>query len=203
MTATTSNVSNSSEGNSTSPAQNKVIVNNSSVSELKAGCDTGIKELLQSRGYEEMHTHTDVKLILGYIGVVFCAIDFAYSFKYPFSQTKWFSYISVSVYALTSALAVVYSYAVQRDTFFVGYNKAKGHVISVGSKTKSNDPIYHLTLATRPIGGRQDPPAQYSKPLEVSQPFSEWYYEDGEFDSAKFKAEVGSSIATLLSKKDE
>ncbi|KAJ1931628.1 hypothetical protein GGF37_007328, partial [Kickxella alabastrina] len=164
--------------------QAKVVVNTSSVYELKTACDTGLKEFLRSRGYEEMHTHTDVKLILGYIGVVFCAIDFAYSWKYPFEQTKWFSYISVAIYALTSALALVYSYAVQRDTFFVGYNKAKGHVVSAGSRTKSGEDTYRLTLTTRPIRGRQDPPVFNSKPVELKQSFASWFHEDGEFASA-------------------
>ncbi|KAJ2639657.1 hypothetical protein GGF44_002650 [Coemansia sp. RSA 1694] len=181
----------------------KVMANTSSVSELKAACDKGLKELLTARGYEEMHTHTDVKLVLGYIGVAFCAIDFAYSWKYPFDQTKWFSYISVSVYALASALALVYSYVVQRDTFFVGYNKAKGHIVSAGSCTRRNEPTYRLTLTTRPIRGRQDPPVFNSKPVELRQPFATWFYEDGEFASAKFNADIEGAVEALLAKKAE
>ncbi|KAJ1996393.1 hypothetical protein GGI25_000457 [Coemansia spiralis] len=188
---------------STGSTQSKVVVNTSSISELKSACDSGLKDFLKARGYEEMHTHTDVKLILGYIGVVFCAIDFAYSWKYPFSQTKWFSYISVAIYALTSVLALVYSYAVQRDTFFVGYNKAKGHVISAGSRTKTNEPTYRLTLTTRPIRGRQDPPVFYSKPLELKHPFTAWFYDDGEFASEKFSADVEAAVEALLAKKSE
>ncbi|KAJ1812798.1 hypothetical protein LPJ75_003469 [Coemansia sp. RSA 2598] len=181
----------------------KVVVNTSSVSELKEACDTGLKEFLKARGYEEMHTHTDVKLILGYIGVVFCAIDFAYSWKYPFEQTKWFSYISVGIYVVTSALALAYSYAVQRDTFFVGYNKAKGHVVSAGSRTEPDKTMYKLTLTTRPIRGRQDPPVFNSKPMELRQSFEAWFHEDGEFAADKFGADVASVIEALLSKKDE
>ncbi|KAJ2502563.1 hypothetical protein GGH96_000967 [Coemansia sp. RSA 1972] len=183
--------------------ESKVTANTSSTSELRAACDTGLRELLKGRGYEEMHTHTDVKLVLGYLGVLFCAIDFAYSWKYPFSQTKWFSYISVSVYAVTSALALAYSYAVQRNTFFVGYNKAKGHIISAGSHAKQNDPTYRLTLTTRPIRGRQDPPVFNSKPVEVKQPFAEWFYSDGEFDGAKFNADIEVAIMSLLTKKSD
>ncbi|KAJ2781539.1 hypothetical protein H4R18_002815 [Coemansia javaensis] len=179
----------------------KVVVNTSSMGELRAACDAGLREFLKARGYEEMHTHTDVKLILGYIGALFCAIDFAYSWKHPFSATKWFSYISVSVYVVTSALAVVYSYAVQRDTFFVGHNKAKGHVISAGSRTKQGDPTYRLTLTTRPIRGRQDPPVPYSRPLELERPFAGWFYEDGEFAAAKFDADMEVAIDALLAKK--
>ncbi|PIA19477.1 hypothetical protein COEREDRAFT_84125 [Coemansia reversa NRRL 1564] len=182
---------------------NRVVVNTSSISELRTACDTGLREFLKAKGYEEMHTHTDVKLVLGYIGVLFCAIDFAYSWKYPFSQTKWFSYISVSVYAVASVLALVYSYAVQRDTFFVGYNKAKGHVVSAGSRAKQNDPTYRLTLTTRPIRGRQDPPVFNSKPLEVKQPFTTWFYDDGEFAADKFNADIASAIDALLTKKSE
>ncbi|KAJ1883428.1 hypothetical protein H4R99_000736 [Coemansia sp. RSA 1722] len=181
----------------------KVVVNTSSVSELKTACDTGLKEFLKARGYEEMHTHTDVKLILGYIGVVFCAIDFAYSWKYPFEQTKWFSYISVGIYAVTSVLALVYSYAVQRDTFFVGYNKAKGHVVSAGSRTEPDKKTYKLTLTTRPIRGLQDPPVFNSKPMELRQSFETWFHEDGEFAVDRFGNDVASVIEALLSKKDE
>ncbi|KAJ1668254.1 hypothetical protein IW140_000442 [Coemansia sp. RSA 1813] len=183
--------------------QSKVVVNTSSAGELKAACDTGLKEFLKERGYEEMHTHTDVKLVLGYVGIIFCAIDFAYSWKYPFSQTKWFSYISVSVYAVTSALALVYSYVVQRDTFFVGYNKAKGHIVSAGSRTKRNEPTYRLTLTTRPIRGRQDPPVYNSKPLEMKQPFAAWFHDDGEFARQKFNSDVDAAIDALLAKKAE
>ncbi|KAJ2741829.1 hypothetical protein H4S06_005821 [Coemansia sp. BCRC 34490] len=183
--------------------QSKVKVNTSSVGELKTACDTGLKELLKERGYEEMHTHTDVKLILGYVGIIFCAIDFVYSWKYPFSQTKWFSYISVSVYALTSGLALIYSYAVQRDTFFVGYNKAKGHVVSAGSRAKSNDPTYRLTLTTRPIRGSQDPPVYNSRPLELKQRFVAWFHEDGEFARPQFNSDIEAALETLLTKKTD
>ncbi|KAJ2081600.1 hypothetical protein H4R24_002221 [Coemansia sp. RSA 988] len=181
----------------------RVVVNTSSIGELRAACDTGLRKFLKARGYEEMHTHADVKLVLGYIGVLFCAIDFAYSWKYPFSQTKWFSYISVSVYAIASVLALVYSYVVQRDTFFVGYNKAKGHIVSAGSRAKQNDPTYRLTLTTRPIRGRQDPPVFNSKPLEVKQPFTTWFYDDGEFAAEKFNTDIASAIDVLLTKKSE
>ncbi|KAJ1965400.1 hypothetical protein GGI12_000792 [Dipsacomyces acuminosporus] len=181
--------------------ETKVVANTASISELKTACDTSLKEFLKARGYEEMHTHTDVKLVLGYAGAIFCAIDFAYSWKYPFSQTKWFSYISVFVYALTSALAYVYSYAVQRDTFFVGYNKAKGHIISAGSRTDQNEPTYKLTLTTRPIRGRQDPPVFNSKPLELSRPFAAWFYEDGELASDRLHDDLAVAIDELLKKK--
>ncbi|KAJ1725412.1 hypothetical protein LPJ53_000450 [Coemansia erecta] len=181
----------------------KVVVNTSNASELKTACDNGLKDFLKARGYEEMHTHTDVKLILGYIGVVFCAIDFAYSWKYPFEQTKWFSFISVGIYALTSALALVYSYAVQRDTFFVGYNKAKGHVVSAGSRTESDKHTYKLTLTTRPIRGRQDPPVFNSKPVELKQSFATWFHEDGEFVGDKFNSDIEPVIGALLSKKSD
>ncbi|ORX72170.1 hypothetical protein DL89DRAFT_291391 [Linderina pennispora] len=181
----------------------RVVVNTSNLSELKTTCDNSLKEFLKSKGYDEMHTHTDVKLILGYVGVIFCAIDFAYSWKYPFSQTKWFSYISVSIYAITSGLALLYSYLVQRDTFFVGYNKAKGHIVSAGSSTKRNEPVYRLTLTTRPIRGRQDPPVFNSKPLEVRRPFATWFYEDGEFAGDKFQQEAAVAVENLLNKKAE
>ncbi|KAJ1835651.1 hypothetical protein LPJ63_000930 [Coemansia sp. RSA 2711] len=186
-----------------SATESKAPANTASVSELRTACDTGLREFLKARGYEEMHTHTDVKLVLGYLGVLFCAIDFAYSWKYPFSQTKWFSYISVSVYAVTSVLALAYSYAVQRDTFFVGYNKAKGHIVSAGSRAKQSDPTYQLTLTTRPIRGRQDPPVFNSKPVELKQPFASWFYDNGELDSDRFNADIEVAITTLLTKKDQ
>ncbi|KAJ2161361.1 hypothetical protein GGF46_001539 [Coemansia sp. RSA 552] len=179
------------------------MVNPDSVSELRTACDTELREFLVARGYEEMHTHADVKIVLGYLGALFCVVDFVYSWKYPFSQTKWFSFISVGVYAVTSVLALVYSYAVQRDTFFVGYNKSKGHVVSAGSRTKQNDPTYRLTLTTRPIRGRQDPPAFNSKPVEVTQPFTAWFFEDGEFSRERFDADVEAAVHALLTKKDE
>ncbi|KAJ2768495.1 hypothetical protein IWQ56_002913 [Coemansia nantahalensis] len=181
----------------------RVVVNTSSIGELRAACDTGLREFLRARGYEEMHTHTDVKLVLGYVGALFCAVDFAYSWKHPFSATKWFSYISVSVYVVTSLLALVYSYAVQRDTFFVGYNKAKGHIISAGSHAKQGEPTYRLTLTTRPIRGRQDPPVFNSKPVELVRPFTAWFHDDGEFAAAQFGADVGAAIDALLAKKDD
>ncbi|KAJ1735566.1 hypothetical protein LPJ61_000479 [Coemansia biformis] len=182
-------------------ASGRVVANTSSIGEMRAACDAGLRDFLRARGYEEMHTHTDVKLVLGYVGALFCAIDFAYSWKHPFSATKWFSYISVSVYVVTSVLALVYSYAVQRDTFFVGYNKAKGHVVSAGSRTKQGDPTYRLTLTTRPIRGRQDPPVFNSKPVELAQPFAAWFFDDGEFAAARFNADVEAAINALLAKK--
>ncbi|KAJ2691595.1 hypothetical protein H4R19_006331 [Coemansia spiralis] len=182
-------------------AGKRVVVNTSSIGELRAACDAELREFLRTRGYEEMHTHTDVKLVLGYVGALFCAVDFAYSWKHPFSATKWFSYISVSVYVVTSLLALVYSYAVQRNTFFVGYNKAKGHIVTAGSRAKQGDPTYWLTLTTRPIRGRQDPPVFNSKPVEVARPFAAWFYDDGEFAAARFDADVEVAINALLAKK--
>ncbi|KAJ1677222.1 hypothetical protein EV182_006627, partial [Spiromyces aspiralis] len=95
------------------------------LSELKATCDDALRKYFEKKGFKERHTHTDVKLLLGYTGVIFCMADFLYSWKRPFKSTKWFSYISVTMFSLMTILTMLYSFFVQRDTFYVGHSEDK------------------------------------------------------------------------------
>ncbi|KAJ1918291.1 hypothetical protein H4219_002688 [Mycoemilia scoparia] len=174
------------------------VANKYNISELKSTCDEALRQYFEKKGFKERHTHTDVKLLLGYTGVLFCVIDFLYSWKNPFKSTKWFSYISVTVFTLTAILTVLYSFFVQRDTFYVGHSEEKGVVISAGSSVKAHEPEYHLTLSSRPIQVEKPRPVPTSLPRIVVKPFSTWFHEDGKLNRELFEAEIENALDALF-----
>ncbi|PVU86192.1 hypothetical protein BB559_006615 [Furculomyces boomerangus] len=167
------------------------VADTSNISDLKTICDEKIRFYLKRKQYKEIHFHEDVLLVAGYIGAIVCLLDFLYSYKYPFNQTIWFSYISVPIYAAATAFAYYYDRAVKKQSFYCGKNDK--HTLMAISNTKKNNQHYFLTIQINKNSGSS------------AKSFGDYFFEDGELCSTALENEVDRliSIADVASSKKQ
>ncbi|PVU89041.1 hypothetical protein BB561_005586 [Smittium simulii] len=168
----------------------KSSADTSDLFELKNVCDQQICAYLKKLGYKEAFLHQDVVLVLGYVGVIFCAIDFMFSYKEGFNNTIWFSYISVSVYALTSLLSYVYSKIYLAGAIF--YGEKDGSSIKVSSRVVKSEEYYHLTVNTT----KKDAPKSLAAEAKSSLSFGKYYYASGSLSKQALHDNIQSLLST-------
>ncbi|KDQ58473.1 hypothetical protein JAAARDRAFT_34280 [Jaapia argillacea MUCL 33604] len=139
-----------------SPSErDEVKVNNSNLTDLKNACDDAVKRFLSRPDlFKQIHTHTDVRLALGWASVFVAAGTAYYGWKVEFEQSKPVVWAGLIIYVLLTALQALYAYFVEGDVVFVGKRKTfeKRIVterITLSSHTtpskSSKPPSYHLT----------------------------------------------------------
>ncbi|OAX36624.1 hypothetical protein K503DRAFT_772329 [Rhizopogon vinicolor AM-OR11-026] len=108
-----------------SPEERDVVkVNNFSVSELKNACDDALKRYLSRPDlFKQIHLHTDVRLVLGWAGVITAAATGLYGWNTDFEKSKPGVWAGFILYLMLTTLQTLYSYFVEGDTIFVGRRK--------------------------------------------------------------------------------
>ncbi|KAH0826568.1 hypothetical protein J3R83DRAFT_4924 [Lanmaoa asiatica] len=110
-----------------------IKVNTANSTDLKNACDDALKRI---------HLHTDVRLTLGWAGVLVAAVTGLYGWKVEFEQSKpavWAGFIMhvfhestrvvlvsdvlYSSYVILTSLQALYAYFVEGDIVFVGRRK--------------------------------------------------------------------------------
>ncbi|KAJ1654208.1 hypothetical protein IWQ61_005816 [Dispira simplex] len=171
--------------------------------EMEVLCSEALEKYFgQQRGYKQHHTHTDVKLVLGYTACLLAAFDFVYTWKKPFEETRWSTLLCVVGFVLFSSLASLYAYLVEKDTVFVGSKVLEGQkfVLSVSSRTKPGDEHYYLAMSLRPLqntGQSQAPVPTHS----FSQSLGKWFQESGQLDVAAIDQDLGRYLDAIEAKK--
>ncbi|KAI0767964.1 microsomal signal peptidase 25 kDa subunit-domain-containing protein, partial [Irpex lacteus] len=103
----------------------EVKVNNASVTDMKHACDDALKRFLSRPDlFNQIYTHTDVRLALGWASVFVAAGTGFYGYKVDFEKSKpvvWAGLICE--YILLTVVQTLYSYFVEGDTVFVGKRK--------------------------------------------------------------------------------
>ncbi|KAG0296989.1 hypothetical protein BGZ96_008025 [Linnemannia gamsii] len=187
-----------------------IKVDKSNLLDLKSACDDALKEYLETKGgYKQSHKHTDIKLVLGYLGCAFAAAGSYYGYIHPFElpATKFWTGVSVVLYYLFNVLMMVYAYFVEKDTIFTGY-KSTPHgtqTISVGSSVKSYNPYYDIDLimdisgqssSTSSAGtSKTTVKGKKSTHQQFSTAFQYWFDEDGVLAQENFEADIVKFLA--------
>ncbi|CAG8685625.1 4325_t:CDS:2 [Funneliformis caledonium] len=145
-----------------------IIVNNSNLVELKNACDDYIQKLFVSKAnFRQNNTHTDVKLVLGYLACGFALSGGYYGHKIPFNEAK-------------------------EETIFVGEfeENDKKHTITIQTNTKRYSDIYNIIYEY--IGNEKQNSsikirnAKYT----LSKSFGNWFDVKGQMDTEKFERDL-------------
>jgi signal peptidase complex subunit 2 len=91
---------------------------------------------------------------------------------------------------VVNGLLSFWVWAVEKDTVYVGTNKA-GDRIEIQSATKKNVPIYNLTITVTEAGkgaGRE---------IKLSRPFREWFDKEGAFVPVPFQQMFASNVDVI------
>ncbi|KAH9936030.1 microsomal signal peptidase 25 kDa subunit-domain-containing protein, partial [Amylocystis lapponica] len=133
-----------------------VKVNNASVTEMKHACDDALKRFLSRPVlFNQIHTHTDVRLGLGWASVFVAGGTGLYGWNADFEKSKPLVWAGLILYLLLTILQALYAYFIEGDIVFVGKRKTfdkriMTERITLTSTTKpsspSSPPAYTLAL---------------------------------------------------------
>ncbi|GJJ77338.1 signal peptidase complex subunit 2 [Entomortierella parvispora] len=185
----------------TSESQARAIkVDKSNLTDLKSACDDAVKEYLETKaGYRQSHKHTDIKLVIGYLGCAAAAAGSYYGYIHPFElpATKFWTFVSVALYYLSNILMMGYSYLVEKNTIFTGSKTTpKGtQTIALGSSVKSYNPYYDLDLRMDFDGASKSSKSKKSTHQQYSTAFRFWFDEDGVLAQDLFEADMEKFLA--------
>ncbi|KAG8216820.1 microsomal signal peptidase 25 kDa subunit-domain-containing protein [Butyriboletus roseoflavus] len=108
------------------PAEERDIikVNTASSTDLKNACDDALKRYLSRPNlFKQIHLHTDVRLTLGWAGVLVAGVTGLYGWKVEFEQSKPAVWAGFIIYVILTSLQALYAYFVEGDIVFVGRRK--------------------------------------------------------------------------------
>lgn len=77
-------------------------------------------QYMNSIGYIQSHTLTDVHLALGYTAVVIAAACALYEYRVGFKEAKLISIFGVGTYFFLQAALYLWGYYVEKDIVYVG-----------------------------------------------------------------------------------
>ncbi|CAE7211901.1 unnamed protein product [Rhizoctonia solani] len=188
----------------------EVKINNSSLTELKLACDDALRRHLSKPDqFKAQHTHTDVRLGLGYASVAIAAITGLYSWKRDFEESKPMVWIGVILYMLLTGTQTLYAYFVERDTVFVGKRKTVNKRIeterlTIGAKTLpaekkdvSAGPRYVLTASYVHTTNNGKSLIRKAK-QSTEATFTSWFDEEGKMDQVAFGEWLSSFVEKLV-----
>lgn len=139
-----------------------IKVNNMNMTELKNACDDAVKKLLsQPDLFMENHTHTDVKLAMGWASVLIAGATALYGWKVEFEQSKPLVWTGVILYVLLTSLSTLYSFFIEKNTVYVGKRKMLSKRIETERLTISSHTHFPPTAK-----GLTHQPPKYSLTLQ-------------------------------------
>ncbi len=101
-----------------SPQIKNIPINKYSVYDLKNGIDTRIIEYLEKNGYEEIHTYSNIKILIGLFCLIWTAV--AYLNGLPFDKAYNLILVSVVFYFIGSTSYWYLEKKVIKSTFYSG-----------------------------------------------------------------------------------
>ncbi|KAF2859133.1 hypothetical protein K470DRAFT_219733 [Piedraia hortae CBS 480.64] len=151
------------------------------LNDLKSTTDDALGNYLRSLNYVQDNTKMDVKLALGFSAVAVAAATFYFDRKLGWEATKDWTAVAVVAYALLNAAFTWWIWGVEKKIVFEG-TPPTGQKTSFASKTNKHDPTYYLTVTRG-----------QSKPMEIQEPFTTWFTEDGRFVAEPFQNWLSSA----------
>jgi hypothetical protein len=187
---------------------------------LKNGSDDAIANYLNSIGFTQKHTMTDVRLALGYGAFAIAAACALWDYKLGFENTKLYTAVAVAVYTLLQGGLAFWIGWVEEGTVYQGTTPsgdqqvgilrdesspdglpltAGGKQIFIASSSKKNTPTYTLkvTIANTKDRATGKKTFEVASSFELSRSFTEWFDETGLFVPGPFQEFLASSIPVV------
>ncbi|KAJ8098362.1 signal peptidase complex subunit 2 [Lipomyces tetrasporus] len=142
-------------------------VNLSSLPDLKNATDDEIVKILTNKGYTQVFTLVDVRLVIGFLSVLVAAAAGGYDYFVGFEKAKTYTTIGVSVYFLLNMALTAWMMYVEKGTIYQG--SKDGKKISVMSTTKKFSPIYDIKVTETTT----------SKSTQAKKPFTDFFDSHG------------------------
>ncbi|KAH9852313.1 microsomal signal peptidase 25 kDa subunit-domain-containing protein [Lenzites betulinus] len=187
--------------------RDEVKVNNASAADMKHACDDALKRFLSRPDlFKQIHTHTDVRLALGWLSVLVAGATGLYGWRVPFEQSKPAVWVGVIVYIVLTVVQTLYAYFVEGDIVFVGKRKTfdkrivTERITITARATPSKPtapPAYALGLAyVRSAAGGKTLLGKGR--TQEERPFTEFFDVKGVMDQERFERWVGTVVGRVM-----
>jgi signal peptidase complex subunit 2 len=194
------NMSNIDTANNATAAE-PVKVNNGNETELKNAIDDHIKKYLTtSLSFVQNHTHTDVKLVLGYVACIFAGVASWYGYVNSFEDSKPLTTICVAAYFGLNTVALLYGMFAEKDALFVGRKAVSGEIIRIDANLKRYSDKYSLTFHRLPnTTDAKEPKVTGKKPAQhnLTRSFGAWFDEDGVLVEKALEKDLKEGLETI------
>ncbi|KAI9021623.1 microsomal signal peptidase 25 kDa subunit-domain-containing protein [Phycomyces nitens] len=168
-----------------------VQINKNDCVQAKNALDDEISTYFGNNLFKEVHTHTDIKLLLGYLSCAIAGGAFLYEYKTSFQEAQSVTLVCVITFWVLQLGISAYSSTVEKGVVFVGKNE-KG-TIQVKSTMEPYSPIYKLELVYK----ESNPPKKVTYTLSKS--ISSWITTKGIVDQVRFHEDLQHSLDKALS----
>ncbi|KAB5590783.1 SPC25 domain-containing protein [Ceratobasidium theobromae] len=154
------------------PKVDEIKANNSNLTELKFTCDDALrKHLSRPEHFKQLHTHTDVRLGLGYASVAIAAATGLYSWKKDFEESKQM---------------------IETERLTIGAKTKPSE-----KKNFSAGPRYSLTATYVHTANNGKSLIRKSKE-SIEAPFTIWFDEEGKMDEVAFNEWLNGFVGKLV-----
>ncbi|KAF2674592.1 hypothetical protein BT63DRAFT_14925 [Microthyrium microscopicum] len=170
-------------------AESKISVY--SLPELKNTTDDALPNYLNSLGFTQSHTLTDVRLALGYAAVSIAGALFYADWKLGWDVTRAYTLPAVLAYGVLNLAFTYWLLRVEKGIVYTATRK--GSTLSLSTSTDSqgdNGPRYVVKAKISGSGGKE-------KEISVSAPFAKWFSADGYFVAKPFQRFLARGISVV------
>jgi signal peptidase complex subunit 2 len=172
------------------------LLTHQSPPDLKNTSDDALANYLNSLGFRQSHTMTDVRLGLGYTALVVAAACFAWDYQLGWDATKTYTAVAVAVYALLNGAFTLWVWLVEQGTVYQGLVPGKKGEddktqLFVATNFKKGEPVYQLKVAI--VDGK----TQERTTSDFSVPFSQFFDEAGYFVADAFQRILVKNISVV------
>ncbi|KAI0918404.1 hypothetical protein AcW1_009698 [Taiwanofungus camphoratus] len=192
--------------------RDEVKVNNASVTDMKHACDDALKRFLSRPDlFKQIHTHTDIRLALGWASVFVAAGTGLYGWKVEFEKSKPVVWAGLILYLLLTTLQTLYAFFIEGDIVFVGKRKTFDKRIVTERITltststpssPSSSPAYTLALSyVRSTSGGKSLLGKGRATAERG--YNTFFDSRGVMDQEVFERWVGEMVGRVMEGKGE
>jgi len=172
--------------------EGEVKVNKFDNSALKQALDDAlVKYLTDELGYQEDHTLSNIKLVLGAFGCILAVISHFYPIPFPANKTILLV-CAICYFASSGILQYIASY-LQQDIILITKPDKDHKPLEVHTSMHKYDPNY--TVAIKYKGGQSH--STFTKPV------TEWFTTSGVLVNDVFYSQVKLTLAQLTTKKGQ
>ncbi|KAH7076766.1 microsomal signal peptidase 25 kDa subunit-domain-containing protein [Paraphoma chrysanthemicola] len=168
-------------------ATQKIAVH--SLSDLKNTTDDALPNYLHSLKFKQIHTQTDVRLILGYVAVAIAGALFYFDWKFGWEASKPYTAPAVVAYFALNGAFSYWLWFVEKGVVYEG--EGKTGKVRISSHTKKHIPIYECDVVFTPAG------SSLPQKIHIRAPMTRWFTADGYFIAKPFQQWLASEVPVI------
>ncbi|KAF2788831.1 hypothetical protein K505DRAFT_410650 [Melanomma pulvis-pyrius CBS 109.77] len=170
-------------------ATTKIAVH--SLSDLKNTTDDALPNYLHSLKFRQVHTQTDIRLVLGYAAVAIAGALFYFDWKFGWEASKPYTAPAVAAYLVLNSAFSYWLWFVEKGVVYEG--EGKTGKIRISTSAKKHIPIYEVDVTYTKAPYTSNP----SQTIHIRTPFTRWFTADGYFIAKPFQQWLASEIPVV------